>query len=68
MFTFVIAILALTVLAGCGGGPKPVEVTVTLSEFAFSPNGIQTAPGATVTVTLDNTGALEHNFIVFGVI
>ncbi len=64
VFAFVIALVALTVLTGCSSGPNPVEVAVTLSEFAFSPTGIQAAPGAEVTVTLDNEGALEHNFIV----
>ena len=64
VMTFVIAMVSVFVLASCGGGPKPVEVTVTLSEFAFSPNGIQAGPGAEVNVTMDNEGALEHNFIV----
>ncbi|HLF89739.1 MAG TPA: plastocyanin/azurin family copper-binding protein [Anaerolineales bacterium] len=65
IMTFILVIFSLLVLAGCGGGgPEPVEATIALTEFAFSPDGIQVAPGAEVTLTLENDGALEHNFIV----
>jgi len=60
----VFLLVTILVLTGCGGGPRPVEASVTLTDFAYTPNGLEAAPGAEVNVTLDNQGALEHNFIV----
>jgi uncharacterized cupredoxin-like copper-binding protein len=65
VMTFIVTIVAMLAFVGCGGGgPAPVEVAVSLTEFAYSPSGIQAEAGAEVTATISNDGALEHNFIV----
>lgn len=47
-----------------GGGAAATEATVSASEFAFDPSDIPLAAGSEVSVTLDNGGAVEHNFTV----
>lgn len=44
-----------------GGGAKQA-VTVTAADFSFAETEIQVDPGATVELTLDNTGDAEHSF------
>lgn len=55
------------VLAACSSGsaPKPLELTIELSEFAFSPENLEFQVGQEVTLHLVNVGALGHE-IVFG--
>ncbi len=50
--------------APAGGGAAATEATVTASEFAFDPSDIPLVAGSEVSVTLDNGGAVEHNFTV----
>ncbi len=49
---------------GGGGGGAGGKITIEMSEYKFSPNTLTAAPGATVTVTLKNVGALQHDFHV----
>ena len=57
-------LVAALVAAGCAGGSGPTEVTVNMEEFAFVPDQFSVPAGSEVNLTLTNTGALEHNFIV----
>ena len=62
---FVIGMLLFAfVIAGCGGSPGPVEYTIEMSEFAYSPNTIELQVGQEVTLNLVNNGALTHEFMV----
>lgn len=61
---YLLVVLLVTLLTGCGGGPDVVEVTVTLNEFTFSPKVIEASPGAQLTINLNNQGALDHNFVL----
>jgi len=45
--------------------PKPLELTIEMSEFAFSPQDLEFQVGQEVTIHLVNTGALGHE-IMFG--
>jgi plastocyanin len=49
---------------GGGGGGEPVEVTVAMTEFAFDPATVTVGAGAEVTVTAENQGSVEHDFVV----
>jgi uncharacterized cupredoxin-like copper-binding protein len=49
---------------GGDGGGQPVEVTVGMTEFAFDPATITVDTGAEVTVTAENQGSVEHDFVV----
>ncbi len=42
------------------------EVTVSGTEFEFSPETIRVSPGQTVRVTFENTGGTVHDFVVEG--
>ena len=63
----VIAALALAA-ASCGGSAATPdangEVVITMTEFEFSPNTIEVAPGQTVTFVLVNEGEKDHEFML----
>jgi len=67
MFVLAAMILA-ALLAACGGGasatPRPVNKTINMHEFQYDPTEIDAEPGAEVTLTLDNTGALIHSMYI----
>ena len=61
---FALLILSLGVLlAGCGG-PKTAELSVSMSEFSFSPSSVSVPAGAEVTLNLTNSGTIEHNWVL----
>ena len=59
-------------LAACGGGgggeataPEPVSLAFAgLDEFRYDPETASVAAGAPVTVTFNNEGALEHDWML----
>lgn len=58
-------ILAGVIVAGCGpSAPAPLEMTIQMSEFAFTPNRIEAQVGQQVTLNLVNDGALEHEIML----
>ncbi|MDH3943665.1 MAG: cupredoxin domain-containing protein [Anaerolineae bacterium] len=59
------ALLMLLTTACGGGGPEEVEITINMSEFAYSPDTIELKVGQVVTINLVNDGTLEHE-IMFG--
>lgn len=58
-----IAMLALTA-CGTGGGGSPLAVTIKAEDIKFDTPTITAKVGQAVTVTLNNTGALDHSFII----
>ena len=62
---FTILILALvTILLVSSCGPKATTLNVELKEFAFVPNTFTVPAGSKVTLNLNNSGALEHEFVI----
>ena len=66
-----VALVAALALAACGGGGSNGEgqegqtVTVEgLDSFEFDPETLTAGVGQTMNVTLNNTGVLEHNFVI----
>jgi plastocyanin len=63
----VITVLALT---GCGGGGGETDtgalsVTVKgLDSFSYDPAALTGRVGQAINLTLENTGVLEHNFVI----
>lgn len=66
-------------LAACGGGetgaattqatsPETtvagIEITVTATEFKFEPENLEFPAGVPVTITLNNSGVVEHDFSI----
>lgn len=57
--------LLVFLLSACGGSPKPAtEVTLELTDFAYSSPSFTIPAGQPVTLTLVNKGALEHDFVI----
>jgi uncharacterized cupredoxin-like copper-binding protein len=61
-----LTVLAVTLLSACASGPsKPAtDITVEMTDFAYTPSSITVPAGAPVTVTVKNTGNIEHDFVV----
>lgn len=63
-----IALVAASMLAACGatGGASSAtqSLTVTTKEFAFAPAQLTVTSGQPVELTLQNTGAVEHDWSV----
>jgi uncharacterized cupredoxin-like copper-binding protein len=59
VFTIVVSAL---MLAACGG-PR-TEITVLFTDFMFAPNTITVPAGQPITLTFNNEGAVEHDFVV----
>ncbi|HEX2998507.1 MAG TPA: cupredoxin domain-containing protein, partial [Anaerolineales bacterium] len=57
---------ALMVLSACSAGQaKPAtDVTVEMTDFAYSPAAITIPAGEPVTLTIKNAGNIEHDFVV----
>ncbi|CAN5341440.1 MAG: plastocyanin/azurin family copper-binding protein [Acidimicrobiia bacterium] len=78
--TRLLAVTAAVALVGaCGGdddagdpttvttgdqGAGPVELTVAMTEFAFDPAAATVTSGAEVTVTAENQGTVEHDWVM----
>jgi uncharacterized cupredoxin-like copper-binding protein len=67
MFGKIFAVFALAVLlVGCANTPTQAatEITVEASDFAYEPVSITVPAGEPVTITLNNIGKVEHDFVV----
>lgn len=64
---FFILVLAV-LLTGCAGAgvsqAAATEITVEATDFAYNPISVTVPAGQPVTLTLKNTGAVEHDFVV----
>lgn len=59
-----IGLLAL-VLSACAANSKPAtELTVTMTEFSYSPSSITVPAGQPVVLNIKNDGLNEHDFVV----
>lgn len=57
--------LLVFLLSACGRTPQPInEVTLQLTDFAYSPPSFTIPVGEPVTLTLVNNGAVEHDFVI----
>jgi len=57
--------LFVFLLSACGGSSQPAnEVTLQLSDFAYSSSSFTIPAGQPVTLTLVNNGAVEHDFVI----
>jgi uncharacterized cupredoxin-like copper-binding protein len=60
----ILAALALMLAACRGGGEVPAGLVVKAQEFAYAPGEVEVAAGASVTLVLQNTGALQHDLAI----
>ncbi len=63
-----VMIIAVLILAACssGGGSSGGATTlnVTTTEFAFNPANVTVPAGGSVSITLNNTGTVEHTWVI----
>lgn len=59
-----LAVLGGAALAACASEPEPLEVSMQASEFRFEPATIEVMAGQQVTVSMQNTGTVEHDFVI----
>ena len=59
-------VVSLVLLSACSAQQsKPAtEVTVEMTDFAYSPSSIAVPAGRPVTLTVKNIGNIEHDFVV----
>ena len=61
-------VLAVVTLAACGQAPSSTSTTqefiVAAKEFTFTPTALNVAAGQPVVISLQNTGAVEHDWSV----
>ncbi len=61
----VIGALVVGVSLSASAAEKPQKVTVTLTDFAFTPKAITLKAGMPAEITLVNKGKVEHEFMVY---
>ena len=62
-----VAVLATACGGGAGsvpGGGTALDVSVNANEFKFDPATINATPGQTVSLTVKNTGSIQHTWVV----
>ena len=56
-------------MGACGSGDSDrtepaTSITVVVNEFAFDPSSVTVTSGHDVTITLKNSGAIEHEWVI----
>jgi len=64
IFLVLVLAISLTGCAGAGASQAATEITVEATDFAYNPVSVTVPAGQPVTLTLNNTGAVEHDFVV----
>ncbi|HSL44094.1 MAG TPA: cupredoxin domain-containing protein [Anaerolineales bacterium] len=62
----IILVISLNLLSACAAQPsQPAnELTVEMTDFAYNPSALTIPAGQPVTLMVDNTGNIEHDFVV----
>lgn len=62
---WVIILMLIFLLSACGGANSPAtDIKVTLTDFMFSPNQFTVPAGMEITLEINNSGGVIHNFII----
>ena len=59
-------VIWLLIACGSDEGGGETAITVVASEFAFNPSSVNVAAAQDVTVTLENSGVEEHEWVILG--
>ena len=72
LFTLAVLTVAALVMVACGGGapaaPAALDVTIHAKDISYDTTAITAKAGQTVNVTFINDGALDHTFLIDGVV
>ncbi len=61
----IVGVLVAALTVGASAAAKVQKVTVTLTDFKFTPKTVSIQAGTPVELTLVNKGAVEHEFMVY---
>jgi uncharacterized cupredoxin-like copper-binding protein len=61
---FVIAVVTILLTACAATSQSGTEITVEADDFTYRPVSLTVPVGQPVTLTLKNTGAVEHDFVI----
>lgn len=62
------SLILAVLLAACGGTTTPnTEITLELTDFAYTPYSVKIPAGQPVVITLENKGLVEHDFVIEGI-
>lgn len=60
-----VAVLLALAMGACGGPAGPsTSIRVTMTDFAFSPNAFTVPAGESISVEINNNGAVAHSFLI----
>ena len=60
----IVAAFACMALASCGGNGPATSFNVVMTDFQFQPNEFTVPAGQEITISVENTGAVVHNFVI----
>lgn len=60
----IVGVLALLLSACAGASKSATDITVKLADFSYIPSSITVPVGQPVVLTINNTGLVEHDFVV----
>jgi uncharacterized cupredoxin-like copper-binding protein len=62
----ILILIAVMLLSACASRPSQpsTELTVEMTDFAYTPSSVTIPAGQPVTLTVNNTGKIEHDFVV----
>lgn len=64
-YALIAVALACLALTSCGASGPSAEIDLTMTDFQFSPNSFAIPAGQEITLNVANTGAVEHEFVIF---
>ena len=62
---FLVLLLVAGLSLAATAAPKAQKVTLTMTDFKFTPNKVTVTAGTPVEITLVNKGKVEHEFMVY---
>ena len=57
--------MVISTACGSSPAPKPLNLTVTTTDFTYSPDVWEVKPGQKINFTLVNNGTLKHEWVLF---
>jgi uncharacterized cupredoxin-like copper-binding protein len=62
----IVLLLMALILTACGGAPSKAstQISVTMTDFAYSPNTFTVPAGQPLTFSAVNNGAVSHSFVI----
>ena len=65
MLRILLGVFVFTMLTACGGSKQATtQITLDATEFAYSPVSVTVPVGEPVSLTLQNSGLVEHDFVI----